>query len=71
MIFSEPESLEESSDESDESELEFELDEVLSAAAGGSLTTTVNSTSEIGAPRSIPPVENYSTCFALIASSYA
>lgn len=69
MIFSEPESLEESSD--DESELEFELDEVLSASAGGSLTTTVNSTSEIGAPRSIPPVEKASTCFALIASSYA
>lgn len=59
-----------SEEESDDEESELELEEELSEA-GDSFTTTANSTSVIGAPKSIDPVENASIYLALISSSLA
>lgn len=57
---------------SDEEESSVEEESSLPAAsAAGSALTTVSTTSEIGAPKSIAPVENYSIYLALIAASFS
>jgi len=54
----------------DEEELSVELSLELESVAAGSASTTFRATSKSGAPRSIPPVEYASICFAFIAASF-